>query len=67
MGKFQVTTATVFEFEAESREDARWMVENGEMPSNHTMEDAYILAIQDMGGVEIKVENSPVPTSKVDN
>lgn len=48
MAKFQVTVATVYEFDAESKEDARWLVENGEMPSNHTVEDAYVVAIQKM-------------------
>jgi hypothetical protein len=32
MPLFEVTVTTVYEFEAKDRDEARWMVENGEMP-----------------------------------
>ena len=48
MPTYQVTTATVFQFEAQNAEQAKWLVQNGEMPSNHTMEDAYIIAVENV-------------------
>lgn len=49
MPLFQVTTATVFQFIAEDKEEAKWLVQNGEMPRDHTMEDAYIVAVERVG------------------
>lgn len=48
MPKFQVTVATVYEFEAEDKHDARLTVEEGEMPRNHVVVDAYVTDVEEV-------------------
>lgn len=42
MPKFEVTTKTVYRFEAPDAFQAEWLVENGEMPRDHEVVDTRV-------------------------
>jgi hypothetical protein len=48
MPKFEVTTVTAISFEAESADEARYLVENGETPRDHELVAVFISTIEEI-------------------
>jgi hypothetical protein len=49
MPRFEVTVTTIFSFESDCAENARYDVENGEMPRNHEVVDSYVSSVNCIG------------------
>ncbi len=42
MPRFEVRVSTLFQFDAQDKQEARWLVENGEMPRDHELIGARV-------------------------
>ncbi len=41
MPKFEVRVVSYYQFDAKDAEEAKWLIENGEMPRDHEITDVY--------------------------
>lgn len=61
MPRFEVASRITYQFDAKDREEARYLVENGEMPRDHELIDARVVEVSRVvTEEELHVEQSEI-------